>query len=331
MNGSGSPLDTLTTALQGDEPGSRRAIARLISQIEDDPEAARTIIERVHQHTGQAHVIGITGAPGSGKSSLVSRIAAAYRHRDMTVAIIAIDPTSPFSGGAILGDRIRAQTLSGDTGVFFRSMATRGSLGGLSRATGDVAALLDACGYARILVETVGAGQSEVDIASQAHTTLVLQTPGSGDDVQTLKAGILEIADILIVNKADLYGAAQMANILAAMLELAPTAETDAWSPPIVLTTATIGKGIGELVDAIEEHVAYLYQSGKKEFLDRRRAGRQMSDLLQQALWSRCLACVGHAQFDHAIDDVVARRIDPYSAVERLLARMPRIETACRM
>jgi LAO/AO transport system kinase len=312
------------------EPGGRRAMARLISQIEDDPAAARTIIGRIHQHTGQAHVVGVTGAPGSGKSSLVAQIAAAYRNRDKTVAIVAIDPTSPFSGGAILGDRIRARALSGDPGVFFRSMATRGSLGGLARATGDVVSLLDACGYERILVETVGAGQSEVDIASEAHTTLVLQTPGTGDDVQTLKAGILEVADILVVNKADLDGAAQMANTLAAMLDLDPTAETGDWSPPIFLTTATTGKGIGELVDAIEEHVAYLYQSGKKESLDRRRAGRQVGDLLQQALWSRCLACVGRAQFDHAVDDVVARRTDPYSAVEKLLARMPRVETACR-
>ncbi len=330
MNGSCPPLRDLTTALQGDEPGSRRAMARLISQIEDDPEAARTIIERVHRHTGQAHVIGITGAPGSGKSSLVARIAAAYRHRDMTVAIVAIDPTSPFSGGAILGDRIRAQALSGDPGVFFRSMATRGSLGGLSRATGDVVALLDACGYARILVETVGAGQSEVDIASEAHTTLVLQTPGTGDDVQTLKAGILEIADILVVNKADLDGAAQMANILAAMLDLNPTAETNTWSPPILLTTATSGEGIGGVVDAIEEHVAYLCHSGGREALDRKRARRQVSELLQQALWDRCLACIGEAQFGQAIDDVVARRTDPYSAVEGLLARMPQFEITCR-
>ena len=330
MNGSHSPLDELTTALQGDAPGSRRAIAKLISQIEDDPEAAQTIIEHVHRHTGQAHVIGITGAPGSGKSSLVARIAAAYRHRDMTVAIVAIDPTSPFSGGAILGDRIRAQALNGDPGVFFRSMATRGSLGGLARATGDVVALLDACGYARILVETVGAGQSEVDIASEAHTTLVLQTPGAGDDVQTLKAGILEIADILVVNKADLDGATQMSSILAAMLDLGPTADSSDWSPSIVLTSATRDEGIHELVDVIEEHVAYLSQSERREALDKRRACRKVSELLQQALWSRCFDCIGSAQLDRAVDDVVARRTDPYSAVKELLATMAHVETTCR-
>jgi LAO/AO transport system kinase len=330
MNVPRPPLGDLTTALQGDDPGSRRAIARLISQIEDDPKAAQTIIEHVHRHTGQAHVIGITGAPGSGKSSLVARIAVAYRRRDMTVAIVAVDPTSPFSGGAILGDRIRAQALSGDSGVFFRSMATRGSLGGLARATGDVVALLDACGYARILVETVGAGQSEVDIASAAHTTLVLQTPGAGDEVQTLKAGILEIADILVVNKADLDGAMQMANILAAMLDLDPKADSSDWSPSIVLTSATRDEGIHELVDAIEEHVAYLSSSGRREAWDRRRAYRQVGELLQQALWSRCLDCIGGAQLDRAVDDVVARRTDPYSAVKELLATMAHIETTCQ-
>jgi len=208
--------------------GNRRAMARLMSLIEDDTPQAREATALIYPRTGNAHLIGVTGAPGSGKSTLVAQLAAEYRRRRVTVGIVAVDPTSPFSGGALLGDRIRMRALSGDAGVFIRSMASRGSLGGLARNTARVAQVLDACGYQRILIETVGAGQSEVDIARAAHTTLVIQVPGLGDDIQTLKAGILEIADILIVNKADLDGAARTVSSLEVMLDQAASAHPEA-------------------------------------------------------------------------------------------------------
>ncbi|MBC7236927.1 MAG: methylmalonyl Co-A mutase-associated GTPase MeaB [Chloroflexi bacterium] len=308
---------TIKAALAGD----RRAMARLISRLEDDPRAARDIIPPIYAHSGQARVIGVTGAPGSGKSSLVARVAAEYRLRGRTVGIVAVDPTSPFSGGALLGDRIRTHALSGDPGIFFRSMATRGHLGGLARATADVVTLLDACGYERILVETTGAGQSEVDIASEAHTTLVLQTPGAGDDVQALKAGILEIADILVVNKADLDGADYTVAVLEATLSFRqpPSPADDSWPIPILRTVALDGRGIAELVDAVERHGAYLAQSGQRERLEQKRAAHRLRDMLQQELLARYVGRVGDQRLAEMARRVALRCTDPYSAVCALL------------
>ena len=309
--------------------GRRRAMARVMSIIENDTAQAREVIAQIYPRTGRAHIIGVTGPPGSGKSTLVTRVTTEYRRRGLTVGIVAIDPSSPFSGGAILGDRIRMRTLSGDSGVFIRSMATRGSLGGLARSTANVVKVLDACGYQRVLIETVGAGQSEVDIASTAHTALVIQVPGMGDDIQTLKAGILEIADILVVNKADLDGADRTVATLRAMLALNQNYQvTDgsfAWCPPIVQTVATAtemgrqGEGITELVGAVEQHVTYLHQSGEIRQLERVRVSSELQAILQQDLLAKSLARIGREELEKMIDRVVARQVDPYAAIQELL------------
>ena len=214
-----NPVDLITQLLAG----NRRALARTISQVEDGGPTAHTLLAALYPHTGRAHVIGITGAPGTGKSTLVNALAKTYRAQGRTVGIIAVDPTSPFSGGALLGDRVRMRDLAGDPGIFIRSMATRGSLGGLGRATADVISVLDAAGFDRILVETVGVGQAEVDIAGAAHTTIVVEAPGLGDEVQAIKAGVLEIADLFAVNKADREGADHTVMALQMMQGLAPT------------------------------------------------------------------------------------------------------------
>ncbi|RME35216.1 MAG: methylmalonyl Co-A mutase-associated GTPase MeaB, partial [Thermoflexia bacterium] len=227
--------------------GDRRALARLISLIEDEAPSVQDALSALHPHTGRAHIVGITGAPGTGKSTLVNELAKGFRARGETVGIIAVDPTSPFTGGALLGDRVRMRDLAGDPGVFIRSMATRGSLGGLARATGDVVRVLDAAGFSTILVETVGVGQAEVDIARTAHTTVVVEAPGLGDDVQALKAGLMEIADILVVNKADRPGAAQTVRALEVALELGWNSAAQAqnrWRPPVLQTVALDGTGV---------------------------------------------------------------------------------------
>jgi len=227
--------------------GDRRAIARLITIIENDGADAQEALAALYPHTGQAHIVGVTGAPGTGKSTLVNELAKVYRQRDRTVGIIAVDPTSPFSGGALLGDRIRMRDLSGDPGIFIRSMATRGSLGGLARATADAIKVLDAAGYQTIFVETVGAGQAEVDIAKAAHTTIVVEAPGLGDEIQAFKAGITEIADIFVVNKADREGAEGLADeFRAAQLQSHPRNE-----PAVVATQAINDVGIEELFQEI--------------------------------------------------------------------------------
>jgi LAO/AO transport system kinase len=298
--------------------GQRRAVAQLISILENEEPGAREALARLYPRTGQARVIGITGAPGSGKSTLLFQMARAYRKRDMTVGVVAVDPTSPFSGGALLGDRIRMQALSGDNGVFLRSMASRGSLGGLAQAASRVIQALDACGYRRILVETVGAGQTEVDVARLAHTTVVIQVPGLGDDIQALKAGILEIADVLVVNKADLPGAEQTLATLRAMLGLS-SGSTSAWQPPLVKTIATTGAGTPELIDAIERHVAYLVQSGQMQARERARAVRELEEALREELLRRARARWGEGRYRQAIERLAAHQVDPYTAAEELL------------
>ena len=307
--------ELLTAALAG----QRRALARVLSLVENGSEQSREWIALLYPHTGQAQIIGITGAPGSGKSTLVAQIAAEYRRRGLTVGIVAIDPSSPFSGGALLGDRIRMRALSGDPGVFIRSMATRGSLGGTARGTSDVVMVLDACGYRRILIETVGAGQTEVDIARTAHTTLVIQAPDMGDEVQALKAGLLEIADILIVNKADQLGADRTVAILQAMLDLRDDPLAPTWRPPVLKTVAIAGQGTAEAVDAIERHVAYSAQSGRLRERQRARLANELQTLLREELLRRALAHIGSERYQALIERIISHETDPYSAAQELL------------
>ncbi|MDX1991011.1 MAG: methylmalonyl Co-A mutase-associated GTPase MeaB [bacterium] len=327
--------------------GSRRALARALTLVENGGAGADEILTALFPRTGQAWIIGVTGAPGTGKSSLVNALAKAYRAEAKTVAIVAVDPTSPFSGGAILGDRIRMRDLSGDSGVFIRSMATRGSLGGLARTTRDVMRVLDAAGYDIILVETVGAGQSEVDIARAAQTTLVVEAPGLGDDVQAIKAGILEIADILVVNKADRPGADNTVRGLRAMLELGhPAAKSQMishhgqmmkvqsaahsndqplWLPPVIRTVATADKaagvetGIGELIEAITAHRRFLETAGMADQLERSRMEIELYDRLQNALMARLLATVGEDRLSEILARIQARELDPHRAVLLIL------------
>ncbi|MGJ3237669.1 MAG: methylmalonyl Co-A mutase-associated GTPase MeaB [Anaerolineae bacterium] len=323
--------------------GNRRALARMLTIIENGGDKAQQALAQLFSHTGRAHVIGVTGAPGTGKSSLVNLLAKAYRDDEQTVAILAVDPTSPFSGGAILGDRIRMTDLQGDKGVFIRSMATRGSLGGLASTTRDAVRVLDAAGYDIVLVETVGAGQSEVDIVRTAETTLVIEAPGLGDDVQAIKAGILEIADILVVNKADRVGADQTVRGLRAMLELghpsardqfvshhgrletlesAPQSDessAEMWLPPVIKTSALEKEGIAELVEQIAKHRRYLDESGDVLRLQSRYIALELHERLQIALMQRLTTRIPDDILQEMIDQIRTRQLDPHSAVEQLL------------
>jgi LAO/AO transport system kinase len=324
--------------------GDRLALARLLTLIENRTQEGLDGLAALYPRTGKAHVIGVTGAPGTGKSTLVNELARTFRaistdapHSSApTVAIVAVDPSSPFSGGAILGDRIRMRDLAGDPGVFIRSMASRGALGGLARGTAEVVQALDAAGFDKILIETVGAGQAEVDIARAAQTTLVVTAPGLGDDVQALKAGILEIADILIVNKGDLPGAESAHKSLRMALDLAPTVAASAvhghheiderpssvaegWDIPILMTTAIKGEGIQALTAAVDAHRAYLIASGELEQRERARVRSEMQALLRDLLAEQFLARQSDARYDEALERVMARSIDPRRAVSQLV------------
>ena len=299
--------------------GDARAVARAISLIEDEAPAGAELVRRVFPSTGRAYLIGVTGPPGSGKSTLVDRLTTEFRKTSRTVGVVAVDPTSPFTGGAILGDRVRMQAHAGDAGVFIRSMATRGHLGGLARATSEVALVLDAAGKDIVLIETVGVGQDEIDIVRTADVSIVTLVPGSGDEVQALKAGIMEIADIFVVNKADREGADRAVASIQANLSLQTFAPGE-WQPPIVQTEATTGRGVPELLETIERFRAHTVglQGGRR----RARAEFRVRELLAQRFVQHIEQRVLDAgEFERVLDRIAAREVDPYTAVDEILER----------
>ena len=318
--------------------GNRLALSRLLTQVENDSPEGQNALAELFPHTGKAHIIGVTGAPGTGKSSLVNQLTLHYRkEKKKKIAIIAVDPSSPFTGGAVLGDRVRMRDLSGDDGVFIRSMASRGSVGGLAQKTAAFVQVFDAAQYEIVIIETVGAGQSEVDIARLAHTTIVVEAPGLGDDIQAIKAGILEIADVLVVNKADRPGVENTERALRSTLELAhptkrivhhhgqdttidaPEGDTTLWIPPILKTISTEGAGIPELSDWIAKHATHLHQSGDWSARDRARLRSELEAVLQNELMSRYLEGVHQKAFEEVLEKVIRRDISPYEAVHALL------------
>lgn len=298
--------------------GDTRAVARAISKVEDVSKDAAQLMKKIFPLTGRGLVIGITGAPGAGKSSLVDKLALHYRQQGERVGIVAVDPSSPFSGGAILGDRIRMQTLGLDSGVFIRSMATRGNLGGLARTTVDAVSILDAAGYGRIIIETVGVGQDEVEVVKAADISVVVLVPGMGDDIQAIKAGIMEIGDIFVINKADREGVNATEKELEALLSLA--LREDAWEPPIVKTVATEGRGIQELAAAIESYRKFHLEAKSGDGRRRAIARWRILELLRERLVAQTLESDSASEkLDRLTGEVASRQRDPYSAVEEIL------------
>ncbi|PJF42115.1 MAG: methylmalonyl Co-A mutase-associated GTPase MeaB [Phototrophicales bacterium] len=329
---------SVTELVEKARAGHRRSLARLISYVENQTPEGAEVLHLLYPHTGHAYTVGVTGAPGTGKSCLVSSLTLHWRQQGYTVGIIAVDPSSPFTGGAVLGDRFRMREISGDDGVFIRSMASRGQLGGLARTTFDVMRIMDAVGFDFVVVETVGAGQNEVAIAKVANTTVLVEAPGLGDDIQAIKAGILEIADVIAVNKADRPGVKNTVRALKAMLELghrkrvishhgmimsqddgAGTIVDDMWMVPIVETIATEHKGIDALAEAIASHRAYLEESGTQLQLERMRLREELMDRLQTTMLKDLLQNIDSKTLDDVLDQMVSRQLDPESAVMQLL------------
>jgi LAO/AO transport system kinase len=303
------------------ERGEPRAVARLISLVEDASPQLREVMAALAPRTGKAVVIGITGSPGVGKSTSTSALVSAYRKRGARVGVLAVDPSSPFSGGALLGDRVRMQDHATDAGVFIRSMASRGHLGGLSWATPQALRVLDAAGCDVVLVETVGVGQSEVEVASAADTTLVLLAPGAGDGIQAAKAGILEVADIFVVNKADRDGADQVARDLRYMLSLGESSK-ESWKPPILKTVASKAEGIDEVLDAVQAHREWMGANGKLDERRRARACAEVEAIALTSLRERIGDLKGSAALPELAARVVAGELDPYSAADELVAEV---------
>ncbi len=313
--------------------GNRLALARLLTQVENETPQGLQELNNLFPHTGKAHVVGVTGAPGTGKSSLVNQLVYAFRHppagqKALRVAVVAVDPSSPFSGGAILGDRVRMRDVAGDGDVFIRSTASRGALGGLAASTAKLVQVFDAASFELIFIETVGAGQAEVDIARLAHTVIVVEAPGLGDDIQAIKAGILEIADIIVLNKADRPLVDNAERALRMMLEMAgrkqihapdSSPESPNWTPPILRTVATEGEGIQAVVEAIQNHRLFLQTSGEWERRERVRLQSELQNLLQAALIKRLEESISEESYRKLLNDLVSRQISPYQALEILL------------
>jgi LAO/AO transport system kinase len=307
--------------------GDRRALARMVTLIENESPQARRYLAELHQHAGNAHIVGVTGAPGAGKSTLVTHIVRELRRRDRKVGVVAVDPTSPFTGGAILGDRIRMMELAGDPNVFIRSMASRGSLGGLSASTRDVVRAMDAAGYNPIIIETVGTGQAEVEVMRAAQTVLVVSAPGMGDEVQAIKAGILEIADIFVVSKADKPGADQTVAELAMLLSLDPNRRLHDkskpyWRIPVLKTSAIKDQGITQLVDAIERHREYLVESGMLAHRAQRQVRSEVEALVVHAVMNALREELTEDEWQKLLEDITTRERDPYSVAGELQERI---------
>ena len=299
--------------------GEKRAIAKTISIIENNEPEAQKIISQIYPKTGNAHIVGITGPPGAGKSTLIEKLVKELRNRGKTVGIVAVDPTSPFSGGAFLGDRVRMQDLSLDSGVYIRSMATRNHPGGLAKATKDAARVLDASGKDVVIVETVGAGQSEVEVVKVAQTILVVLAPGLGDDIQAIKAGQMEIGDIFVVNKGDRENANKAVSDIQAMLELAP--EKKGWKPPVIKTSALTGEGIADLLERIDEHAKHLKKGAHGE-RRKERVENELAEVLTQKITESLMKELKQSEeWKRLAKKILSRKIDPYSAADKLLEK----------
>ncbi|WP_370325735.1 methylmalonyl Co-A mutase-associated GTPase MeaB [Euzebya sp.] len=313
-------MDT-ATEIEGVLAGRRRSLARLLSAVEaGEEQTVREVVAALHPHTGRAHTIGVTGSPGVGKSTLTGQLVAEQRRRGRRVAVLAVDPSSPFSGGALLGDRVRMADQVMDDGVYIRSMASRGHLGGLSWATPQAVTVMDAAGFDVVVVETVGVGQAEVEIASLADSTVVALAPGMGDAVQAAKAGILEVADVFVVNKADREGAERTVRELQGMLDM--TADPDGWTPPILRTVASRGEGVDAVADALDRHLTWASDGPHRQARRRTAARVQVREIVLAAVRRRMRGLGDGEALEAVLDDVVARRTDPYSAADSLLDRL---------
>ncbi len=321
MTSDSSLIPHPSSLAQGVRAGDARALGKAISLVEREDAEAEKVLAELYASTGRARIIGITGSPGAGKSTLVAALAKHYRKQQKRIGIVAVDPTSPFSGGAILGDRIRMSELYTDRGVFIRSMATRGFMGGLARATNDTVDLLDAAGFDIVLVETVGVGQDEVEVIRTVQTNVVVLVPGMGDDIQAIKAGLMEIGDIFVVNKADRPGADRTVNDVTMMMSLAE--EHGAWVPPIVKAVALRGEGIAELDSALQKHFDYLGTSGELDRRNRERVRIRIETLLKEKFMGRLIGgALPASDYEKILDDVLGKRNNPHDAAESVLTRV---------